>query len=279
MVVPIVLLALAIAAVSLVAGIAPRELSGRLTDGQRAALRGVASGVLLATALLVLVPEGFHTANSAGGWINHSGAEQEQESSGAGTHDADITELAFEPAIDPALLGLVVLAGVVVMIVFNGSGFGQEGHQMGVAGLAVQSVGTGLAISSAGVAGGWVFSLLVTFAVLIQHLPLAFGLGATAVRRDDSPLAVRGPLAFALATPVVMVITYVVLRNLNNDRVAMVLLFSAGTFLHIALVDALAPTDGSAASRGSLRNVLVGVTLFTALFFVVRTFGALDHVH
>ena len=80
---------------SLAAGLAPRTFAHRLSTRQLGDLTGAASGLLLASALLVVVPEGFHTA-----------AESAEES---GSADAF--------AYSPVVLGVAILAGFVLMFV------------------------------------------------------------------------------------------------------------------------------------------------------------------
>ena len=93
----IVALAVVILALSLVGGLAPRLFAARLTDQQLQDMTGVASGLLLASALLVVIPEGFHIA---------------AEGSGATAVFTD----------EPVVLGVAVLLGFVCHAVARGSG-------------------------------------------------------------------------------------------------------------------------------------------------------------
>ena len=60
-----VLIAAVVLALSLIGGYAPRLLASRLNRSRLEDLTGVASGLLLASALLLVIPEGFHVGAGA----------------------------------------------------------------------------------------------------------------------------------------------------------------------------------------------------------------------
>ena len=146
-------LALLIAVVSLGPGLLPQVLVNRISSQGLADLTGLASGLLLVSALVVVVPEGFHTAAVGGGGF----------------------------AFDPVVLGLAGLAGFSLLLALEGLGIGHAVHEenhdhasghghehvhhpfsAGVValGLSVHALADGLAIGAAAASGETSFSLL-----------------------------------------------------------------------------------------------------------------------
>jgi len=269
--VSIVLLALVILLLSLAGGLAPKYLHRRLSSDRLADITGVSSGLLLASALLVVVPEGFHVASESG------------------------------DEISPVLLGLAVLAGFILMIVLEGLGIGHdvheehhehvEGHGHGhvhhptsvpvlALGLSVHAAADGLAIGAAALAGDTAFSVLVALAVLIHRVPAAFSLGVFVHHETtDSARATLAIAAFSLATPLTMLLTYTLLDSASDRLIALALLFSAGTFVYVATVDTLPSMHNPETGRRSLRNVLLGIAIFGALVIVASAGDFLEHSH
>ena len=309
----IVLLAIAIAVLSLLGGLAPRAFSGRLTGKQLEMLTGIASGLLLASALMVVIPEGFHTAAQPS--VEHhdehdDNSEDEHDEDEHSDEEVGFTHDAEEPiplddgdsfVYSAELLGLTILGGFVAMLLLEGFGVGHavheehhdhvDGHGHGhvhhptsmsvlAVGLSAHALADGLAIGSAAVAGDTAFSVLIAFAVLIHRVPAAFSLGLFALHEtEDGSAAIRGLLAFALATPLAMVLSYLLLDGASQGVVALTLLFSAGTFVYVATVDTLPAIHNPETGRYSVRNVIIGVVLFAALFFLTSATGVLEHAH
>lgn len=271
-----VVVALVILVVSLVAGLAPRAFVHRLTSRQLEDLTGVASGLLLASALLVVVPEGFHTA--------------------AESPDGDE---AF--AYAPVILGVAILAGFVLMLVLEGFGIGHavhEEHHDHVAGhghghvhhptsprvlalgLSVHALADGLAIGAAAATGETTFSLLVAAGVLVHRVPAALSLGLYSLHERDSRAGeLSGLLLFSFATPAAILVAYLALEGADEAIVALVLLFSAGTFLYVAMVDTLPAVHNPETGRRAVRNILFSAALFTVLLLVLENSEALEHGH
>lgn len=272
----IVIMAAAIAALSFVGAIAPRTFVGRLTTSQLGDVTGIASGLLLASALLVVVPEGFDVAAAAA---------------------ADGDDFAYEPAI----LGATVLVGFLAMLVLEGFGAGHavheehhdhvQGHGHGhvhhpaspsilAVGLSVHALADGVAIGAAAAAGDTAFSVLVATAVLIHRVPAAFSLGLFALHEtDDSGRSVRALIAFALATPLALLLTFAALDGADDRVIALTLLFSAGTFVYVATVDTLPAIHNPDTGRRSVRNVLLGAAIFAIVLFIADSAGVLEHNH
>jgi zinc transporter 9 len=275
--VSIVLLAIVILLLSLLGGLAPRAFANRLTERQLGDMTGIAAGLLLASALLVVVPEGFNTA-------------------------ASVTDLADDTFVyPPAVLGLTILAGFAAMLMLEGFGVGHavheehhghvEGHGHGhvhhptsisvlAVGLSVHAAADGLAIGAAAATGETAFSVLVAFAVILHRVPAAFSLGMFALHETrNTRAAIRGLLAFSTATPLTMFVSYLLLDEAGTGVVALALLFSAGTFLYVATVDTLPAIHNPENGRRSVRNVILGGALLAVILFAAGASGLLEHAH
>ena len=258
---------------SLGAGLLPQSFSGRITAQGLSDLTGLASGLLLASAFLVVVPEGFHLA-----------------ATGDGRFD-----------LDPVVLGVAALAGFVVLLVLEGLGIGHavheehHDHQVGhghehvhhpgsgglaAIGLSVHALADGLAIGAATASGETSFSLLVGFAVLVHRVPAALSLGVFLLHQPGGRrTAVRGLLLFTLATPVALVLSALILDGADDSILAVVLLFSAGTFVYVATVDTLPAIHNPETGGRSVRNVTSSAAVLALVLVLANGVGLLDHAH
>jgi zinc transporter 9 len=269
-------IAAAILVASLGAGLAPRTFAHRLTGRQLEDLTGIASGLLLASALLVVVPEGFHTAAKAA---------------------SDGEAFVYEPVV----LGVAIIAGFALMLLLEGFGVGHavheehhdhaDGHGHGhvhhptspgvlAIGLSVHALADGLAIGAAAAAGDTAFSLLVAAGVLVHRIPAALSLGLFSLHETDNRAGgYSGVLLFALATPIAILVSFLALDGASGGIVALALLFSAGTFLYVATVDTLPSVHNPETGRRSVRNILGSAGMFTVILLILQTADALDHGH
>jgi len=269
-------IAAVILAASLAAGLAPRAFAARLTNRQLEDLTGVASGLLLASAFLVVVPEGFHTASEAA---------------------TDGEAFVYEPVV----LGVAILAGFALMLLLEGIGIGHavheehhdhaQGHGHGhvhhptsagslAVGLSVHALADGLAIGAAAAAGDTTFSLLVAAGVLVHRVPAALSLGLFSLNESDKSIGgLGGLLLFAVATPAAIVLSFLVLDDADQGLVALALLFSAGTFIYVATVDTLPAVHNTETGRRSVRNVLMSAGVFTVVLLILQSTEALEHGH
>lgn len=268
-----VLIALVVFVLSLAGTYAPRAIAAHLSSGTLQDLTGVAAGLLLSSALLVVLPEGFHVATEGAG------------------DDGFVYR--------PAVLGATALAGFVFMLLLEGFGVGHavheehhdhvEGHGHGhvhhptsarvlAVGLSVHALADGIAIGAASAAGEASFSLLVAFAVMLHRVPEAFSLGVFARNERDSG-GERDLWMFALATPIAIIVSYLVLDQADDRLLALALLFSGGTFLYVATVDILPMIHNPETGRRAVRNLLVGGVLFALALVTAEWAGVLDHGH
>ncbi|MBL11886.1 MAG: hypothetical protein CMB46_03645, partial [Euryarchaeota archaeon] len=166
-----------------------------------------------------------------------------------------------ERALESLIIGGAVLAGFVLMLVMEGSGVGhavheehhehegEHGHEhvhhraapwVIVLGLSLHSAADGLAIGSAAAGSSEAVTMLVALAVLIHKVPAAFSLGVFSLHeREDRNDSIRDVVLFSIATPVMIVVSFFVLQDFDEQMIALAMLFSGGTSLYVATVDTL----------------------------------------
>ena len=241
-------------------------------------ITGIAAGILLASALLVVIPEGFELAT---GEHEESGEEEE--------------------GVGNLLIGGAVLAGFLMMLILEGSGIGhavheehhdhrdEHGHEhvhhrnspwIIVLGLSLHSAADGLAIGSAAAGSTEAVTALVALAVLIHKVPAAFSLGVFSMHeRENRNDSVRDIVMFSLATPVMILVSFYTLQGMDEYHIALAMLFAAGTFLYVATVDTLPDIHNPETGRAALRNVLIGVVVMILVLYGAEAAGLIEHGH
>ena len=263
---------------ALLGGLPP--ILSKIKENQQTLRRitGIASGILLASALLVVIPEGFELAT---GEHEESGEEEE--------------------GVGNLLIGGAVLAGFLMMLILEGSGIGhavheehhdhhdEHGHEhvhhrnspwIIVLGLSLHSAADGLAIGSAAAGSTEAVTALVALAVLIHKVPAAFSLGVFSMHeRENRNDSVRDIVMFSLATPVMILVSFYTLQGMDEHLIALVMLFAAGTFLYVATVDTLPDIHNPETGRAALRNVLIGVVVMILVLYGAEAAGLIEHGH
>ncbi len=275
---PIELIALTLI-LALVGGLSPIFSNIRGNKDSLRRITGLASGILLASAVLVVIPEGFELAT--GGHEEGHGAEEE--------------------GLENLIIGAAVLAGFVLMLVLEGSGIGhavheehhdhesEHGHQhvhhtaaplLLVLGLSLHSAADGLAIGSAAAGSSEAVTTAVALAVLIHKVPAAFSLGVFSMHeREDRNDSIRDVVLFSIATPLMIVVSFYALEGLDEHLIALAMLFSGGTFLYVAAVDTLPDIHNPETGREAMMSVLMGVVLMIVILFGADAAGLIDHGH
>ena len=232
----------------------------------------MASGLLLGSALLVVLPEGFHMVVDEDGF-----------------------------AYSPLILGVAVAAGFVFMLVLESMGLShavheehhghEEGHGHGHVhhpasgsvmsiGLSMHAIGDGLAIGAATASGETSISLLVAFGVLVHRVPAALSLGVFSSHETASRRSIVGGFAlFALATPVGAIVANLLLDGADESLTGLVLLFSAGTFIYVTTVDTLPSVHNPETGPRAARMVVASAALFTVGLLLLNANGLLKHTH
>lgn len=229
----------------------------------------ISSGVLLSSAMLIVIPEGFAIAQSG------------------------------PTVFEPMLLGAAILAGFLAMLILEGSGIGHAVHEehhdheeihghnhihhhskpwILVLGLSLHSAADGLAIGSAAAASSSAVTALVAFAVLIHKVPAAFSLGVFSLhQRDEKKDVIRDVVLFSLATPVMILVSFFALQGIDPQIVGIAFLFAAGTFLYVATVDTLPDMHNPETAKESLKYILLGAGLLITLLLIANFAGLMSH--
>ena len=251
-------------------------------------ITGISSGILLASALLVVVPEGFELATGEHEEHEEEGHEEEE----AGHEEEELGNL---------LIGGAILAGFLMMLILEGSGIGhaiheehhdhhdEHGHEhvhhmttpwLLVLGLSLHSAADGLAIGSAAAGTSEAVTALVAMAVLIHKVPAAFSLGVFSMHeREDRNDSIKDVVLFSLATPVMIMISFYALEGLDGHLIALAMLFAAGTFLYVATVATLPDIHNPETGREALKNVLIGVVVMVLVLYGADAAGLIEHGH
>ena len=256
--------------IALIGGLIPIFSKVKDDPARLKMLSGIAAGIIIASALMVVIPEGYELA---------SGEEHTNE----------------------LLLGGAILAGFLLMLILEGSGIGHDVHEehhdhdhahghehvhhgnggwMLVFGLSLHAATDGVAIGAAAATGSIAVTATVAFAVLIHKAPAAFSLGVFSLHertnRNDS---IRDVVVFSLATPLMMLVAFYALSDLETHLIGLAMLFSAGTFLYVATVDTLPDIHNPETGRKAMLYVLLGVVILSVLLFVADASGLIAHTH
>ena len=275
---------------ALLGGLSP--ILSRIKENQQTLRRitGVASGILLASALLVVIPEGFELAT--GEHEEHAEEDEEEDEEEVGHEEEGLGNL---------LIGGAILAGFLMMLILEGSGIGhavheehhdhheEHGHEhvhhrnspwIMVLGLSLHSAADGLAIGSAAAGSSEAVTALVALAVIIHKVPAAFSLGVFSMHeREDRNDSIRDVVLFSLATPVMILVSFYALEGLDEHLIALAMLFAAGTFLYVATVDTLPDIHNPETGREALKNVLIGVVAMVLVLYGADAAGLIEHGH
>ncbi|VDB96286.1 BgtA-20582, partial [Blumeria graminis f. sp. tritici] len=112
-------------------------------------------------------------------------------------------------------------------------------------GLVIHAATDGIAMGASTTSSNSKLGLIIFIAIMIHKAPAAFGLTSVLLKQGLSAKAVRGHLIiFSLATPLGALTTWLLIALLGGSHIegergrwwtGMILLFSAGTFLYVAV--------------------------------------------
>jgi zinc transporter 9 len=227
----------------------------------------IAAGVLLASALLVILPEGFEIAGES----------------------------------DHLLMGGMVLSGFMMMLILEGSGIGHAIHEehhdhegehghthvhhqtaplLLVLGLSLHAAVDGLAIGSAMASGSAAISAIITLAVILHKVPAAFSLGIFSTHQNtEKKDVIRDVVLFSLATPVFIILSFFMLQDIAHETIGLLMLFAGGTFLYVSTVDTLPDIHNTETGRSAMLHVVLGAGLLTLALIVADYSGILEMGH
>ncbi|XP_050989861.1 zinc transporter ZIP9 [Labeo rohita] len=266
------------------------------------------AGLLCGTALAVIIPEGVHALyeEMLEGGHHHGHGQLETEVSEQKVVEGVVGKSAEHGHGHGheqlhAYIGVSLVLGFVFMLLVDqiGSSHMHSSDDPEAAraasskvtttlGLVVHAAADGVALGAAASTSQTSVQLIVFVAIMLHKAPAAFGLVSFLMHAGLERNRIRKHLlVFALAAPVLAMLTYVglsqsskeALSDVNATGVAM--LFSAGTFLYVATVHVLpevggmgghSHSPGGSAGKG-LSKVEVGALVLGCLIPLVLSIG------
>ncbi|XP_043237130.1 zinc transporter ZIP9-like [Amphibalanus amphitrite] len=248
----IILFSLAMLVGCYLAGLIPLTVTLSETKLQYVTLVG--AGLLVGTALAVIIPEGVNTiiqggrkaaaAPTAGSGHSHTHGE------GGGAEELH------------SLVGLALVSGFILMLLVDqcthrhsgdqttdpeGRGPSRPGPNMtATVGLVVHAAADGVALGAAVASKRTDVELIVFVAIMLHKAPAAFGLVTFLLHEGLERARVRRHLlVFSVAAPLMALVTFFGIGQGGGEALAdtsatgLCLLFSAGTFLYVSTVHVL----------------------------------------
>jgi len=207
------------------------------------------AGLLLGTALSVIIPEGMQTLNMA--YSRHEHAkhhEHGEEGEGHGHEENPV----------PHLIGVSLVLGFLFMLVIDQIATSRsgskdvEGAKLGgvswtaTLGLVVHAAADGVALGAAATTNQTDVEMIVFLAIMLHKAPASFGLVTFLLHEGLERSRVRKHLlVFSLAAPCAAIVTFLMLQAGGRETLdtfsatGIAMLFSAGTFLYVATVHVL----------------------------------------
>ncbi|XP_045611764.1 zinc transporter ZIP9 [Procambarus clarkii] len=210
------------------------------------------AGLLVGTALTVIIPEGVNTLFS----MHASPRVTPSDAHSDSTHDDHVSHMELHNLVGPPLV-----LGFLLMLLIdqcagghrkpgdpeNGSG-NSRGHRSLTAtlGLVVHAAADGIALGAAAASSHTDVEMIVFFAIMLHKAPAAFGLVTFLLHEGVERNKIRRHLIiFALAAPIGTVATYSAIVQSGTESLSsshstgLAMLFSAGTFLYVSTVHVL----------------------------------------
>jgi len=207
------------------------------------------AGLLLGTALSVIIPEGMQTLNMA-----YSINKENHHHSHEGGHEEEDHQ--DNPV--PHLIGVSLVLGFIIMMVIDQIAASKSGGSLEAAGkkspvswtatlgLVVHAAADGVALGAAATTNQTDVEVIVFLAIMLHKAPASFGLVTYLMHEGLERSRIRRHLlVFSLAAPVMGIVTFLSLtfhgrENLDTlSATGVAMLFSAGTFLYVATVHVL----------------------------------------
>ncbi|XP_066991284.2 zinc transporter ZIP9 [Anabrus simplex] len=251
------------------------------------------AGLLVGTALAVIIPEGVRSLDSA--VDNHvQSPEITNGVSAAVSHGEDHRSEAH------SVIGISLVLGFVFMLLVDQCSAsrardlegGLERNYTATLGLIVHAAADGVALGAAATTAHADVEMIVFLAIMLHKAPAAFGLVTFLMHEGLDRNSIRRQLmAFSVSAPLLALVTYFcigqegkeTLSTINATGIAM--LFSAGTFLYVATVHVLpeltsrighshgAPLSGDVAERKGLRPCELFSLILGTLLPLLLTVG------
>lgn len=263
----LILLSLSMLIGCYIAGIIP--LSITLSEDKLKSVTVFGAGLLVGTALAVIIPEGINAMYTSGDHSHHheshSKETEKHTATGHEHHEHHHSTMDVH-----SLIGITLVSGFIFMLIVDQIG-GAHAHAHAPAdteagqtlqqnrnritatlGLVVHAAADGIALGAATVLAHTHLTMIVFIAIMLHKMPAAFGLVSFLLHEGFERNRIRKHLlVFALAAPVLAVFTYVILSqrsvgSLHDTKTTgIAMLFSAGTFLYVATVHVLPEVSSS----------------------------------
>ncbi|XP_073465508.1 zinc transporter ZIP9 [Aquarana catesbeiana] len=281
------LLSLAMLVGCYVSGIIP--LAVNFSEERLKLVTVLGAGLLCGTALAVIVPEGVHALYEEALEAKHHeiGEIQKVKETETGAevleaHHHDHSKL-------HAYIGVSLVLGFVFMLLVDQIGSSHmhstEDPEAARAasskitttlGLVVHAAADGVALGAAASTSQTSVQLIVFVAIMLHKAPAAFGLVSFLMHAGLERNRIRKHLlVFALAAPVLSMLTYLGLSKSSKEALSEVnatgvaMLFSAGTFLYVATVHVLPEVGGMGHSHKPDSGAAKGLTRVEVLALVI----------
>lgn len=263
----LILLSLAMLIGCYIAGIIP--LSITLSEEKLKSVTVFGAGLLVGTALAVIIPEGINAMYTSGDHSHHheSHSKETEKHTATGHEHHEHHHSAMDVH---SLIGITLVSGFIFMLIVDQIG-GAHAHAhaptdteagqtlqqnrnriTATLGLVVHAAADGIALGAATVLAHTHLTMIVFIAIMLHKMPAAFGLVSFLLHEGFERNRIRKHLlVFALAAPVLAVFTYVILsqrsvESLHDTKTTgIAMLFSAGTFLYVATVHVLPEVSSS----------------------------------
>ncbi|XP_072032202.1 zinc transporter ZIP9-like isoform X1 [Amphiura filiformis] len=268
----IVALSLAMLVGCYIAGSVP--LAFNLSESKMRFITVLGAGLLVGTALAVIIPEGIHSlfedghihraVNPPPPADDPQAADAQKDGDPHHHHEHSLESHSSEEELH-YLIGVALVTGFVFMLLVDQIG-GGHGHSHGppsndveggssrnsrtsitaTLGLVVHAAADGIAMGAAATMSRPDVQMIVFMAIMLHKAPAAFGLVSFLLHENYERNRIRKHLfVFAMAAPVAALITYFGLSHASKQALSSVnatgisMLFSAGTFLYVATVHVL----------------------------------------
>ena len=211
------------------------------------------AGLLLGTALSVIIPEGVQTLNMAYTATNNHQQHSDHEDEENPAHH---------------LIGVSLVLGFLFMLVIDQAastttrqdvegGRTRSVDWTATLGLVVHAAADGIALGAAATTNQTDVEMIVFLAIMLHKAPASFGLVTFLLHEGlDRGKIRKHLLIFSLAAPSAAIVTFVLLQARGSgslDTIAatgLAMLFSAGTFLYVATVHVLPEVTSLGHSHG-----------------------------
>ncbi|XP_055858161.1 zinc transporter ZIP9 [Episyrphus balteatus] len=233
------------------------------------------AGLLVGTALTVIIPEGIRSLYSSDIIVPEK-LNLASNQIIASSEDTKNPSVVIEPAVPAAAyqyrhrheevdhsstIGLSLVLGFVFMMLIDQisqrKSAANDQNITATLGLVVHAAADGVALGAAATTSHQDVEMIVFFAIMLHKAPAAFGLVSFLLHEKIERQQIRKHLAiFSLSAPLLTILTYFgigqeqkeTLNSVNATGIAM--LFSAGTFLFVATVHVLPELTQGGHSHG-----------------------------